>query len=466
MKKGKTRKIIAFLLAAVMVLAMCIPAMAADNYTITVKNAKDGESYIAFKIFDASYASESDDSVSYTADKKIYDLINGKTGAEGLTFHQIRNTDEYVVTVDKTAFSAVKFAELLDSVKGSLTPAATVTAENGSATLTLDSKGYYFVDTTLGALCALGTAKNVEVDEKNTIPSEEKTVSDTQNGTYSSNANAQIGDKVYYQIQVKDSKGTDQAITVHDTMSNGLSLDTDSFTVTKDGQPVPDTNYSVKATGLDDGCTFEVKLYDEYVKTLNENDVVVIKYSATLNERAAAGTDETNKAKLVYSHQSTNESETTVKTYKFQVNKYDGADSTKSPLAGAKFKLHDKNGDLVKLIKVSDTEYRVANTNESDTVDEFTTVASGNITINGVDADEDEGYSIVETEAPAGYNKLKDAVSITVNKNNSLVQPVENNKGTALPSTGGRGTRIFYLVGIICVAGAGIVLVSRRRMSR
>jgi uncharacterized protein (DUF2141 family) len=70
MKKGKTRKIIAFLLAAVMVLAMCIPAMAADNYTITVKNAKDGESYIAFKIFDASYASESDDSVSYTADKK------------------------------------------------------------------------------------------------------------------------------------------------------------------------------------------------------------------------------------------------------------------------------------------------------------------------------------------------------------------------------------------------------------
>lgn len=464
MKKGKKRKIIAFLLAAVMVLAMCIPAMAADNYTITVKNAKDGESYIAFKIFDASYASESDDSVSYTADKKIYGLINGKTGAEGLTFHQIRNTDEYVVTVDKTAFSAVKFAELLDSVKGSLTPAATVTAANGSATLTLDSKGYYFVDTTLGALCALGTAKNVEVEEKNTIPSEEKTVSDTQNGTYSSNANAQIGDKVYYQIQVKDSKGTDQAITVHDTMSDGLSLNTDSFTVTKNGETVPESNYSVKATGLDDGCTFEVKLYDEYVKTLNENDVVVIKYSATLNEQAVAGTDETNKAKLAYSHQSTNESETTVKTYKFQVNKYDGADPTKSPLAGAKFKLHDKNGDLVKLIKVSDTEYRVANTNESDTVDEFATVASGNITINGVDAD--EGYSIVETEAPAGYNKLKDAVSITVNKNNSLVQPVENNKGTALPSTGGMGTKIFYLVGIICVAGAGVVLVSRRRMNR
>lgn len=470
MKKGKTRKIIAFLLAAVMVLAMCIPAMAADNYTITVNNAKNGETYTAYKIFDASYASETDDAVSYTANKNIVNLIEGKPGAEGLTFKQIGTTDEYVVTVDKDTFNEAKaeeFAKLLDSVKAQLPKSAEDTAANGEAKITVPSKGYYFVDTTLGALCALGTAKNVTVEEKNTIPSEEKTVSDTKNGTYGSDANAQIGDTVYYQIQVKDSKGTDQAITVHDTMSKGLSLNTDSFTVTKDGQPVPDTNYSVKATGLDDGCTFEVKLYDEYVKTLKENDVVVIKYSATLNENAVAGKAETNTSKLTYSNQTTTESTPKVHTYKFQVNKYDGADSNRNPLAGAKFKLLDKDGNLVKLVKANDagTEYRVAkNENESGAVNEFVTVDSGNITITGVDAD--EGYSIEETEAPAGYNKLTGAVSITVNADNSLVQPVENNKGTALPSTGGRGTRIFYLVGIICVAGAGIVLVSRRRMSR
>ncbi|WP_041727686.1 SpaH/EbpB family LPXTG-anchored major pilin [Clostridium sp. SY8519] len=470
MKKGKTRKIIAFLLAAVMVLAMCIPAMAADNYTITVNNAKNGETYTAYKIFDASYASETDDAVSYTANKNIVNLIEGKPGAEGLTFKQIGTTDEYVVTVDKDTFNAAKaeeFAKLLDSVKDKLTAAAHVTAADGKAEITGLSKGYYFVDTTLGSLCALDTAKNVTVEEKNTIPSEEKTVSDTENGTYGSNANAQIGDTVYYQIQVTDSKGTDQAITVHDTMSKGLSLNTDSFTVTKDGETVPKDNYSVKTTGLTDVCTFEVTLNADYVKNLEENDVVVIKYSATLNENAVAGKDETNTSKLTYSNQTTTESTPKVHTYKFQVNKYDGADSNRNPLAGAKFKLLDKDGNLVKLVKANDagTEYRVAkNENESGAVNEFVTVDSGNITITGVDAD--EGYSIEETEAPAGYNKLTGAVSITVNADNSLVQPVENNKGTALPSTGGRGTRIFYLVGIICVAGAGIVLVSRRRMSR
>lgn len=256
-------------------------------------------------------------------------------------------------------------------------------------------------------------------------------------------------------------------------MSAGLTLDTGSISVTKDGQIVSEDNYSKKMTGLTDGCTFEVTLKDKYVKTLEENDVVVIKYSATLNEQAVAGTDETNISKLTYSHQSTQDSRTTVKTYKFQVKKYDGADakneveakdSKVKNLGGAHFKLLDKDGNLVKLVKVNDTEYRVANGNETGAVEEFVTVDSGNITITGVDAD--EGYSIEETEAPAGYNKLTGAVSITVNAENSLVQPVENNKGTALPSTGGRGTRIFYLVGIICVAGAGIVLVSRRRMSR
>lgn len=204
MKKGKTRKIIAFLLAAVMVLAMCIPAMAADNYTITVNNAKNGETYTAYKIFDASYASETDNAVSYTADKAIVGLITKNGGVNGLTFEQIGTTDEYVVTVDKDTFNAAKaeeFAKLLDSVKDQLPKSAKVAevrAAGGKAEITVPSKGYYFVDTTLGSLCALGTAKNVTVEEKNTIPSEEKTVSDTENGPYGSDANAQIGDKVYY----------------------------------------------------------------------------------------------------------------------------------------------------------------------------------------------------------------------------------------------------------------------------
>ncbi len=496
MKKGKTRKIIAFLLAAVMVLAMCIPAMAADNYTITVNNAKNGETYTAYKIFDASYASETDNAVSYTADKAIVDLITNNGGVNGLTFKQIGNSDKFVVTLDNNLNEnqrgemAKQLAELLHRVTNELkgeelskiTSPISVKAGDSGATITVPSKGYYFVDTTLGSLCALGTAKNVTVDEKNTIPSEEKTVSDTENGPYGSDANAQIGDKVYYQIKVTDSKGTDKAITVHDTMSAGLTLDTGSFNVTKISktvsgdvsEDVSEKNYSVKTTGLTDSCTFELTLNAGYVNALEENDVVVIKYSATLNKNAVAGTDQTNTSKLTYSNQTTTESTPKVHTYKFQVKKYDGADaksdveaqdSKVKNLGGAHFSLLDENKNPVNLVKLTETEYRVATKDDKNVVVEFVTVdgVDKNITITGVDA---KKYSIKETEAPAGYNKLtEETKTVTVEDNNGVLY-VKNNKGTALPSTGGRGTRIFYLVGIICVAGAGIVLVSRRRMSR
>ena len=95
-------------------------------------------------------------------------------------------------------------------------------------------------------------------------------------------------------------------------------------------------------------------------------------------------------------------------------------------------------------------------------VDSFTTVDSGKIVIKGVDLDK---YTLVETAAPAGYNKLNDPVDVTVLDTNALTVEVPNATGTELPSTGGMGTTIFYIVGAVLVIGAGVVLVAKKRMA-
>ncbi|MCI7020608.1 MAG: prealbumin-like fold domain-containing protein, partial [Clostridiales bacterium] len=172
---------------------------------------------------------------------------------------------------------------------------------------------------------------------------------------------------------------------------------------------------------------------------------------------------EKNDAKLTWGDASNTEwSETVTKTYQFEILKYAATDTNKNPLAGATFQLKDASGNVVKLVKVSDTEYRVANGSETGAVESFTTVASGKIVIKGVDLDK---YTLVETAAPAGYNTLKDPVEVTVLATNALTVEVPNASGTELPSTGGMGTTIFYVLGSVLVLGAVVLLVTKKRMS-
>ena len=96
-------------------------------------------------------------------------------------------------------------------------------------------------------------------------------------------------------------------------------------------------------------------------------------------------------------------------------------------------------------------------------------------------------YTITEIKAPDGYNKLETPITITIsadvtkdsctwtvkkgdsplemNQDNLYVLKVENNKGSALPSTGGMGTKLFYVIGGLLMAGAVIVLVIKKRRS-
>ena len=104
-------------------------------------------------------------------------------------------------------------------------------------------------------------------------------------------------------------------------------------------------------------------------------------------------------------------------------------------------------------------------------------------------------YTLHETVAPEGYNLLTDDYIVTITFNEAPegeepywtatykfgedgeeapltldtttgMFPIEivNNSGAELPSTGGIGTTIFYVVGTVLVLGAAVILITRRRM--
>ena len=166
-------------------------------------------------------------------------------------------------------------------------------------------------------------------------------------------------------------------------------------------------------------------------------------------------------------------STTSTYTFKLPVFKYTGVE--KKGLGKAKFTLKNANGsDSIKFVKVSDetedTEltYRVAKTGEENTVTEITTPSSGKFTIQGLDADT---YLLTEEEQPKGYNKLASPITVVIEANGKVkidtsyvsVVEVENKTGTILPSTGGMGTTIIYMVGVVLVIGSGIVLLSKKK---
>ena len=102
-------------------------------------------------------------------------------------------------------------------------------------------------------------------------------------------------------------------------------------------------------------------------------------------------------------------------------------------------------------------------------ITEVTTPASGKFTIKGLDADT---YYLTETQQPAGYNKLSAPITVVIGENGKITVgseattevEVENKTGSILPSTGGRGTTLIYLLGAVIVLGSGVALITRKRM--
>lgn len=487
------KKIAAIMLSIMMVLGMASVVSAegttsgtstATKGKITINSAVAGQTYKIYRILELESYNADTKSYAYKATTAWENFIKGD-GIKGV-----------YVTIDNNGYVTWKEgADPAEFAKKALAYAhntsnnisnGSETVEEGSNTVTFDNLdlGYYLVESSVGALCGLTTTNNeVTIAEKNGTPSVEKKVQEDSTSDWGDSNTADIGQTVNFQTTITAQLGA-QNYVLHDKMDAGLTFG-GTVTVTKNGTTVDAANYTLKkstdsSANITDGCTFEIAFTQEFCNTLKANDKIIVTYSATLNEKAViAGEGNKNETWLKYGENSETTHDTTItKTFELPVFKYTKDGKTEKALAGATFTLskNTDGSDPIKLVRVSKNDttgdiYRVAKTGDADIVTKITTTKSGKFTIKGLDADT---YYLTETKQPAGYNKLSAPIkvvigedgTITVNDQTSSVTEVkvENKTGSLLPSTGGSGTTLIYILGAILVLGSSVVLITKKRM--
>lgn len=368
---------------------------------------------------------------------------------------------------------------IINSDKSQIAPAAAAGATTSTVAFSDLPLGYYLVDSSAGTICSLDTtAKDVTIQEKNGVPSVEKKVQEDSTSVWGESNTADIGQTVNFQTTITAQPGA-QNYVLHDMMDAGLTFG-GTVTVKKGDTTLTNSNdYSLITDGID-GCTFEIVFTQSFCATLKADEQIIVTYSATLNKKAAiAGEGNKNTTKLTYGDSSeTTPSTTTTKIFEMPVFKYTKEGTNEKALEGAIFTLSKKTDgtDLINLVKTSEESageetYRVATTDETNTMTEVTTTDSGKFTIKGLDADT---YYLTETKQPAGYNKLSAPITVVINENGNITigtdttvvteVKVLNNTGTILPTTGGNGTSLIYFLGAVLALVSGVVLITKQRM--
>lgn len=499
----RIKRLSAIMLAVVMTLAMAMttfgvtpsPGSSSKNKgSITIKNPVEEQTYKIYRMFELeSYNAVG--AYSYKITEAWRSFVETGSGKDYFSI----DAQDYVtlksgVSISNDSPEAVEMAKAAkEYAKNNSLEADAVLPENGSYTASDLLLGYYLVDSSLGALCDLTTTNPaVIIQEKNSKPDIEKKVQEETE--WEETNDGSVGDTVNFKITVTAQPGAENYI-VHDKMDDGLTY-TGITKITLNGVELAETedgkrNYEIINSGdTEDGCTFEVRFDQDFCSTLNAADTIVIYYTATINEYAVTSTDNENVAKLTYGDSNSVEKKTKTKTWELNVYKYTETD-TEIPLSGAVFTLSkDAEGaDLVHVVASSTlNEYIVCTKDDSDDSDtsvhkhvtEITTDGTGKIAFLGLDSGT---YYLNEIVAPNGYNLLKGSVEVKIGSDGTVTYKsadaeafsdadpdlgvkVLNNTGAELPSTGGMGTAIFYILGSLLVLGAGVILFTRKRMNK
>ena len=487
------KKLITLLAVLTLALAMAVPAFAASNTgTITIDNAVTGTTYKAYRIFDLESYDTDKNAYSYKLSTKWENFPDYITTIDG---KEVRATDffsvnsaGYIEWKDTKKDAGADFAKLAKAFVDTNTIECDQekTASSTTVTFTDLTLGYYLVDTSLGSLCSLDTtAPSVTIKEKNSDTTIEKkiVITGTTGDEKVDSNSAGIGDTVNFSITITVKDGDPKNYVLHDKLS-GLTFDSDSLKVKIGATTLtPNTDYTLE-TNPTDGDSFDVKFTNGKLKP---NDVVVVTYSATVAADATiAGAGNKNTANLEYNGKHSTTEETKTYVWKLNVHKYT-LDSTNKEVAlsGAKFVLYRKDGtDKKYYAKLAGGKIDGWVTNQSDATT-LETTGTGDISIEGLNVGT---YYLEETEAPAGYNKLTGPIEVEITATTSATSGSEtvqyknssetsytpatdatvkvlNSAGTQLPSTGGIGTTLFYVIGGVLMAVAAVLLVTKKRMN-
>lgn len=463
MKNAK--KVFAMLIVLALAISMAIPVSAATGELVIKGTIKD-QTYNVYKMADAIRSADGSKITYIIVDAwKTFFTSKGYTpDANGQIMY-----DGDISDVQAFAQDAVKYAK-----DNSIAAVASPKGTGNDVTVTPLAAGYYCVETTTGTMCAIGHDGSTVIAEKNKAPTITKSVDD--NGTYKAANDANIGDTVKFKILVTKQTGAINYV-VHDTLSSGLTFDKIE-SVKFNGVAAKTGDYTL--SGPDKDNKFTITLDNAAVAKLADGQQIEIIYTATLNNNAVIeGAGNSNSAYLAYGDNSdltTTTVSTNTYTYAFNLFKYYMNNETKTALSGAKFVLQNAEGKYLTFAKTGNT-YKY--TGVAANVAGATTLESsdGNYVIEGLD----EGtYTLTETEAPAGYNKLVETKSIVItgkdvadgthtlkNGTDTVTRvEVQNNSGAILPETGATGTIIFITVGGLMVVAMGVLLVVRKRMSK
>ena len=497
-----------------------------QNGSITIKNAEKGHTYTIYRILALdSYSYENtetntnkDGNYSYSLIGNDWDgFIRANSGADG--FFTITD-DKYVTfndgkSVEELAKKAIVYAK--DSAHKITDDGHTT--KNGEEDVKFDNLklGYYLIDSSMGALCSLNTTnRDATVTEKNEKPVINKYIntepyhSPIASGEYlKKECTSTIGDAVNFLVTIDNLKGSDNFV-VEDTLDKGFKYDkTDNFenfkttiiAFKKNGETVTDTgqidftwntDYTLEKDTSITEKRFKIKFTKAGCNKLSTLTNYQLRISYYLHMGNETELKNTNSVLLKYGDsQSTQKEDAKVYALKIPVFKCKSDKTTGLP--NAKFSLYNSledansNSNPIYFVEKVDKTYRVAD--EGDTKAEgeawhtIKTGASGEFTLFGL---KEGRYYLKEVEAPKGYNKLTEPIEVevkpTVDSTNTLINGqtinytyktdtkqnvdkvvVVNNTGSLLPSTGGIGTTLIYLIGGALVLGSGIVLVNKKR---
>lgn len=503
-----------------------ISAGSTGTITVTGIGQDDAGNYdtvVAYKVIDITYDAESNNITYDWVNDTIQDIADNTFGETDIT------VKTYVEKCKASTDEVAKFyAELLKAVNsggiGSPVINSTPTPiTDGTAVFPNLTMGQYMIfatgvnvyepmAVTLEPKVVTESDEEKEWEEyvledqtiaaKTSAPTVDKKI-EGENGNITDNDSVAINDPVNFVITTQvpnfPADAVDKRFILKDTMDAGLEGVNDleitaGETVLTEGIDYTvtyysDNEYATETTDKTVAKSFVIKFNTES-SNVNGTELTV-RYTSKATAEIVPGTPGTNEVTLEWpkniwtTHSDFNEKPDEVKvyTYGIKVLKTDDSKNDPKPLKGAEFKLYSDEAltKEISFYKVSDGEYRVFE--DGDGAGNAVTILevdeTGNLTLDGLD----EGtYYLKEVKAPTGYVLSEVPIPVTikgvVDDNGVLTGTVENDtdayvdltfensKGFNLPSTGGMGTVLFSIAGIVLMAGAAVMLIVLMRKRR